>query len=317
MPMPTPILIAGPTASGKSALAVALARRLDGAVVNADSMQVYADLTTLTARPGVADLAQAPHRLYGHIAATTAYSVGSWIEDVSRILAELDVAKRRPIIVGGTGLYFEVLLNGLSPVPDIPADVRAHWRAEADRLGPERLHDVLARQDAEMAARLRPSDPQRVTRALEVIAATGRSLAEWQRETSKPLLRADDVVRIVLRPERDALHGRCDRRFDAMLADRVLDEVSRLLALGLDHAKPIMRATGVVPLRAHLEGRLSLADAVLRAKADTRHYAKRQMTWARGRMAGWRQLSGSDPDRSADAICERLPADAKMRGQPH
>ena len=285
--MTRPILIAGPTASGKSAAALALARRIGGAVVNADSMQVYRELSILTARPPAEDLAQAPHRLYGHVPAAEPYSVVRWLSDVT---AELDGLRREglvPIIAGGTGLYFEALLKGLSPVPEIPADARAHWRAEADRLAPEQLHEALAARDPIMAARLRPSDPQRVTRALEVLDATGRSLADWQSVPGTPLLRAEACARYVLSPEREVLYERCNSRFDAMMAGGVLTEVEKLLALGLPASMPVMRATGVRPLAEHLAGRLSREEAIEQAKAETRQYAKRQSTWIRGRMADW------------------------------
>ena len=290
------ILIAGPTASGKSALALALAEQLGGVVINADSMQVYAELNILTARPSAVDLARAPHRLYGHVPAAEAYSVGRWLADVARELAAARELSRVPIIVGGTGLYFYALLHGLTPVPDIPLPVRTHWRAEAERLGPEALHAVLAARDPVMAGRLRPSDPQRVTRALEVLDGSGRSLAEWARETGVPLLGEASVVRAVLMPEREDLYARCDRRFDLMLAAGALAEVEALLALGLVTEKPAMRALGVRPLVAHLRGELTLAAAAAQAKAETRHYAKRQTTWIRGRMADWPRVEAGDAD---------------------
>ena len=297
-----PILIAGPTASGKSAAAIVIANRIGGAVVNADSMQVYRELRVLTARPSPADEAAAPHRLYGHVAAATPYSVGLWLADVERELARLAAEGLTPIIVGGTGLYFEALLHGLSPVPDIPAAVRGHWRAEAERIGPERLYAELLARDPVMAARLRPSDPQRVTRAIEVIEATGRSLAEWQRETSTPLLQADEVTRAMLLPSRDFLYASCDTRFDAMLRAGALAEVAALLAQQLPRTRPAMRATGVPALAAHLRGELTLEEAAARGKLDTRQYAKRQMTWLRGRMAGWTAIARTEPELAAERI---------------
>jgi tRNA dimethylallyltransferase len=290
--MHRPILIAGPTASGKSAAAIVLAERLGGTIVNADSMQVYRDLSILTARPPAEDEARVPHRLYGHVAAAVPYSVGLWLADVARAIATLRADGRVPIIVGGTGLYFEALLNGLSPVPDIPLDLRTFWRAEAERIGPVRLHAELAARDPAMAARLYPTDPQRVTRAIEVIEATGRSLAEWQRETSVPLLAAQDVTRIVILPEREHVFAACDSRFDSMLRAGALAEVAALQAQNLPTERPAMRATGVRALIAHLKGELSLAEATERGKIETRQYAKRQMTWLRGRMGGWDVVPG-------------------------
>ena len=294
MPAPKTILIAGPTASGKSALALALAERLGGVVINADSMQVYRELSVLTVRPGAADLARAPHVLYGHVPAAEAYSVGRWLDDAAREI----VAARVPIVVGGTGLYFEALLNGLSPVPPISPDIRAHWRAEAARLGPERLHAELAARDPAMAARLRPSDPQRVTRALEVLAASGRSLADWQRETGAPLIARETTLCLVITPGREALHARCDARFDAMLSAGALAEAEHMAALALPTERPAMRATGLRELMAHLNGGLTLDAATVLAKASTRQYAKRQMTWIRGRMADWTRVEADDVSRA-------------------
>ena len=294
MPAPKTILIAGPTASGKSALALALAERLGGVVINADSMQVYRDLSILTARPGTADLARAPHVLYGHVPAAQVYSAGRWLVDAAREIAAAEAAGRVPIIAGGTGLYFEALLHGLSPVPAIPAAIRAHWRNEAERLGAEKLHGVLATRDPAMADRLRPSDPQRVTRALEVLEATGRSLADWQREAGTPLVARNAAACLVLAPDRATLYARCEARFDDMLAAGALAEAAAMLALGLPPELPAMRATGLRELMAHLRGDLTLEAAATAAKVATRHYAKRQETWIRGRMADWVRVSAQD-----------------------
>jgi tRNA dimethylallyltransferase len=282
-----PILIAGPTASGKSELAMTLAERHGGIVINADSMQVYRELAILTARPDAADEARVPHALYGHVPAREAYSVGRWLEDVRRVLDQARAEGRRPIIVGGTGLYFRALLEGLSPVPAIPEDVRAHWRAEAVRLGAVGLHAVLAARDAEMAARLRPSDPQRTTRALEVLEATGVSLAVWQTRTGTPVIVPDETERMLVLRDRQELFQRCDARFDSMLAAGGLEEARRLLALDLDPMLPAMRAVGVPPLLLMLSGQLDKADAIARAKQDTRHYVRRQLTWISRHMSAW------------------------------
>ena len=285
------ILLAGPTASGKSALALALAQRLGGVVINADSMQVYRELSILTARPAAADLAAAPHQLYGHVPVSQAYSAGLWLADMARVLASARAERRVPIITGGTGLYFEVLLNGLSPVPPIAPEIRAHWRAEALRIGPLQLHKELAARDAQMAERLRPSDPQRVTRALEVLAATGRSLADWQAEAGTPLVPFDQALCLVLLPARESLYARCDARFDAMLAAGGLEEIAALMALQLPAELPAMRATGARELMAHLRGELTIEAAAVAAKTATRRYAKRQETWIKGRMAGWTKVA--------------------------
>jgi tRNA dimethylallyltransferase len=281
------ILIAGPTASGKSAAALALAERLGSTVINADSMQVYRELAVLTARPTREDEARAPHRLYGTVPAGEAYSVGRWLEDAARAIEEATSGGRVPILVGGTGLYFKALLEGLAPVPDIPREIRAAWRERAEALGAEGLYRELAARDPAMASRLKPSDAQRLVRALEVIDATGISLGEWQGGNASPLLPAEAVAKLVIAPEREALYAAIDARFDAMFAAGALEEVRALAALGLDPGLPAMRAHGVRELAAHLGGACSLEEAVVKAKTETRRYAKRQMTWLRRFMQDW------------------------------
>ncbi len=283
-----PILIAGPTASGKSELAMSLAEQHGGIVINADSMQVYRELAILTARPDAADEARVPHALYGQVSVREPYSVASWLDDVKGALDQARIEGRTPVIVGGTGLYFKALLEGLSPVPAIPQEIRAHWRAEAVRLGAAALHGVLAAKDAEMAARLRPSDPQRMTRALEVLEATGVSLSVWQTRTGTPLLLPEDTDRLVVLRDRQELFRRCDDRLDRMLAAGGLDEVRGLMAMGLDPALPAMRAVGVRPLLQMLAGELDEGPAIARAKQDTRHYVRRQLTWINRHMSAWK-----------------------------
>ena len=284
---PRAILIAGPTASGKSALALALARRHGGVIVNADSMQVYRELAILTARPGPEDLAAAPHTLYGYVAGNEPYSVGRWVRDAEQAILECRQNGLVPVVVGGTGLYFKALIQGLSPIPPIPGPIRRHWRAEADRLGPEGLYAILAERDPLTAARLRPTDPQRLTRALEVLEATGRPLAAWQAEPGRPVIDGAGALRLVLAPDRAELHRRADARFDAMMAAGALEEARALAARGYAGDLPIMRALGLPPLIAAAEDRLDLEAAVSRAKLDTRQYIKRQETWLRRHMAGW------------------------------
>ena len=213
------VLIAGPTASGKSGVALELACRLGGTVINADSMQVYRELRLLTARPSHAEEARAPHRLYGTISAAEACSVGRWLDDVAHALAEAQGEGRLPILVGGTGLYFKALTEGLAPVPEIPAELRAYWREQAAKLSREALHQELAARDPAMAARLKPADPQRIVRALEVIDATGVSLAEWQGGSAAPLLGAGEVLPLVIAPEREPLYAAIDARFDRMIEE--------------------------------------------------------------------------------------------------
>lgn len=286
-----PILIAGPTASGKSGLAIALAERLGGTVINADSMQVYRELRILTARPTLEDEQRAPHALYGFVSGAEAYSAGRYAVDVAQAIAAARAGGSVPIVVGGTGLYFKVLLEGLSPVPATDPEVRAFWRGAAARRPAPELHALLAVRDPETAARLMPTDPQRIVRALEVLESTGRSLAEWQREPGTPVLAESETVRLLVLPERAEQGGRIDARLDAMVAKGALEEVRGLIARGYSTELPIMRALGVAPFAEHLSGVLSLPDALANAKADTRKYAKRQLTWLRRNMIAWNAIN--------------------------
>jgi tRNA dimethylallyltransferase len=281
------ILIAGPTASGKSAAALALAERIGGTVINADSMQVYRELAVLTARPTNAEMQRAPHRLYGTVPAREPYSVGRFLQDAAGAFQEAEREGRVPVLVGGTGLYFKALTEGLAAVPDVPLETRAHWRAEAERIGTPGLYRALQARDPLMAARLRPSDPQRLLRALEVIDATSVSLAEWQGADAAAVLHPEGLLRIVIAPEREPLYAAIDARFDRMMEQGAIEEVRALLALGLDHALPAMRAHGVRELAAYLAGDGSLEAAVEKAKTESRRYAKRQMTWLRRFMQDW------------------------------
>ncbi|MGZ9089244.1 MAG: tRNA (adenosine(37)-N6)-dimethylallyltransferase MiaA [Rhodoplanes sp.] len=285
------ILIAGPTASGKSALALALADDTGGIVVNADAMQVYRDLRIITARPTPADEARAPHRLYGHVDAAVNYSVGHYVRDAGAALADAHQLGRVPIFVGGTGLYFKALTQGLSAVPPTPAATRDAVRAKLAAHGPEALHAELARRDPESAARLSPRDRVRIARALEVFEATGRPLAQWHREGMHPLLAGERVVKLFLAPDRAALYARIDARFARMLGEGALDEVRALAARRLDPLLPAMKAHGVPWLIRYLCGEISLAVASEKAKQDTRHYAKRQFTWFRHQLAEWPQVA--------------------------
>lgn len=284
------ILIAGPTASGKSALALDLAERYGGTVINSDSMQVYQELRVLTARPTPAEEARVPHALYGFVPAREAYSVGRYLDDAERAVAAAESQGRLAIFVGGTGLYFKALMEGLSPIPPISEGVRSHWRAEAQRIGAAALHQVLRARDPEMGKRLRPSDLQRIVRALEVLDATGRSLAEWQRVPGRGVLQEADTVRLVLLPDRAELYRRCEERFDTMLQQGAIREVAALRELRLDPDLPVMTAHGVPHLMAALAGEIDLETAAARAKRDTRHYVRRQLTWIRRNMQSWMQV---------------------------
>ena len=275
------MLIAGPTASGKSALALELAKRNGGVVVNADSMQVYRDLRVLTARPTAAEEAAVPHRLYGHVDAAINFSAGAWVADATTVLAEVRAHGRLPIFVGGSGLYFKALTRGLSAVPPIPLEIRQSVRARLERDGVEALHAELSRRDGMSAERLKVRDRTRIARALEVVEATGWSLADWHREGLPPLLPPGSFRALFLAPAREALYARIDARFEAMLKAGALEEVARLAARKLDPLLPAMKAHGVRPLIRHLRGELTLEEAAVIGSADTRHYAKRQFTWFR------------------------------------
>jgi tRNA dimethylallyltransferase len=282
-----PILIAGPTASGKSRLAMALAREHNGVIINADSMQVYADLSVLTARPRAEDLAAHPHALYGHIDGADAYSAGRFQTEVSKAIEVARSEGLRPIIVGGTGLYFKAMLDGLSPVPPVPDEIRAKWRSRGQELGAYALWQMLMNADPAMASRLDPHDLQRITRAHEVMEATGRSLAYWQQQPGTPVLREAETVRLVIAIDRAELQRRCDGRLDAMMAMGALEEVRALAERNLSTELPIMRALGVRPLMQHVAGEITQEEAVAQSKAETRQYAKRQQTWITGNMRSW------------------------------
>lgn len=282
------VLIAGPTASGKSALALAIAERCDGVVINADSMQVYRELRILTARPSPEEEARAPHRLYGHVTGGEGYTVARYLDDLDRTLK--DIADRPAVIVGGTGLYFNAMTQGLSDVPPIDERVRAFWRERARTMSPASLHKELAVVDPVLYGRLHPNDTQRVLRALEVADSTGRPLSEWQEKRSRPLISGANVAHIVMAPDRDWLHARIDERFRAMAANGGLDEARAFAALGLDPALPAMKAIGVPEMMAAARGEIAVDEAVEAAITATRQYAKRQETWFRNQMPDWPRL---------------------------
>jgi tRNA dimethylallyltransferase len=270
-------------------------------VINADSMQVYRELSILTARPTVQEEARAPHALYGFVDGAEGYSAGRYAVDASRAIAAARSSARVPIVVGGTGLYLKALLEGLSPVPAIGPDVRAHWRGQAVHTPSAELHAILARRDPATAAQLMPTDPQRIVRALEVLDGTGRPLAEWQRTPGEPVLVARETLRLLVLPDRDTHAATIDARFDAMLAAGALEEVRGLVAMGLSAELPIMRALGVAPLAAAIAGKLALNEAAARAKAETRQFSKRQGTWFKRNMITWQSLSAQESQNS-DAI---------------
>lgn len=285
------LLIAGPTASGKSALAIELARRLGGAVVNADSMQVYADMRVLSARPSPDEEAQAPHLLFGHVDAGENYSVGKWLLDAQDALKRCWAEGLRPVFVGGTGMYFKALTQGLSDIPAVPDEVRADVRARMAGMSAPEMHALLAARDPQTAARLRPSDPQRILRALEIFEATGQPLASFQGARSEPLLAPGSWRGLFLDAPRDWLYPRIDARFEAMMELGAVEEAQALMARGLDPALPSMRAHGIPGLIDWLAGRISRGEAIMRGQADTRHYARRQFTFARRQLPGFVWIS--------------------------
>jgi tRNA dimethylallyltransferase len=286
------LLIAGPTASGKSALALALARETGGVIVNADAMQVYADLRVLTARPTPAEEASAPHRLYGVVDAAEAYSAGKWQRAALSALNAIWAEDRLAIVVGGTGLHFAALTEGLAPAPDIPPDITRAARAEAGA-DPAAAHARLALVDPFAAARISPTDAVRIARALEVHDATGAPLSALQAET-RPPLEAGLWAGIALAPPREGLYAAIERRFEAMLSAGVLEEARALHQRDLDPALPCMKAHGMPWLARHFEGAITLAAAAQGAILDTRHYAKRQLTWMRNRMRDWTVVEATD-----------------------
>lgn len=278
-PQPIVVIVAGPTASGKSVLTLALAEHYGGTVINADALQCYRDLHILTARPGAAEEARAPHRLYGFLDAAERGSAAVWRDlALAEIVASL-AAGRLPILVGGTGLYLRALLGGLAPIPDIPADIRDEAAALYQRLGGTAFREELARLDPASAARFPPGDRTRVTRAYEVVRATGKPIGEWQRMPAAPS--PYRFAALLLNPPRAALYAACDVRFATMIEAGGLAEAAALLARGLSPDLPAMKAVGVPELFAHLRGETALPQAIAAAQQSTRRYAKRQTTWFR------------------------------------
>ena len=288
-------LIAGPTASGKSALALRLALETGGEIVNADALQLYADLRILSARPSAEEQAKAPHHLFGHVDAADGWSVGRWLRAAVPILDDIAARGRTAIVVGGTGLYFSALTQGLAEIPQVPAETRREAQADYDMMGELSFRGRLGAHDPAAAIRIAPGDRQRLVRAWEVFAATDTPLSDWQ-QSGEPALAPDAWRAVALEPPREALYARCDARLEAMVAAGVLDEVRALRARGLDPALPALKAVGMREFSAHLSGETSLEDAVALAQRETRRYAKRQTTWMRGRMADWPRLTEIDPE---------------------
>ena len=297
------ILIAGPTASGKSALALELAKKRGAAIVNADSMQVYRDLRIITARPTPDEEKRLPHRLYGHVDAAENYSVGRWFGEAAAALTQTISRGQPAIMVGGTGLYFSTLTRGIAAVPPIPAEIRREVRGRLDAEGVTALHAELRQRDPAAAARLKPGDRARITRALEVVLATGRSLMQWHEDNMPARVDLLGAVKIFLMPNRDELGLRIDARFDAMMAAGALEEVRALAVRNLDPNLPAMKAHGVPWLIRHLRGEVAMAEAVAQAKRDTRRYTKRQATWFRNQLP---QFAWVEPQHAAATVEEQL-----------
>ncbi|MBO3760779.1 tRNA (adenosine(37)-N6)-dimethylallyltransferase MiaA [Ciceribacter sp. L1K22] len=288
---PDAILITGPTASGKSALALDLAKRHGGVVINADSMQVYGVLRVVTARPSAEDMEGIEHRLYGHVDPATSYSTGDWLREIGPLLQRLKAERRLPVIVGGTGLYFKALTGGLSEMPAIPEDVRTRLRGRLVEEGAEILHRELAARDPAVAARLGATDGQRIVRALEVLEATGRSIADLQSSGGPVIVDPARARKLVVLPDRTVLADRINRRFAKMLDEGAVEEVEALLALDLPLAVPAMKAIGVSQIAAMLKGEMTRSQVIETASAATRQYAKRQMTWFRNQMdESWQRV---------------------------
>ncbi len=295
------LLLAGTTASGKSRLALSLAERLGGEIVNADAIQVYADLRILSARPTPEDEARLPHHLYGFAPSDQAFSSGAWLERTIPLIHEIQDRGKTPILVGGTGLYFQCLTQGLAPLPKIPDPIREGLRARLETEGREALYQELRRVDPSLAARVPKSDSQRLLRGLEVAEATGKPLSLWQRETVAPSLK-DSFVKAALLPPRESLYETCDKRVSEMLARGALEEARRIVARNLSPRLPVMKAIGMTALRAHFDGALSLEEARLRMALETRRYARRQTTWIRNQMADWTHIASLSLEERAAAI---------------
>lgn len=289
-PIPDAVLIAGPTASGKSSLALEIARKIDGVIVNADSMQIYEGLQILSARPDEADMGGIEHQLYGYVDPSLRYSVGKWLDDAVCAIKAIRAKGRCPILVGGTGLYFKALLEGLNDMPDVPDAIRSFWKAEQQRgVGTQALHAHLQERDPAMAAQLKAGDTQRILRALEIFDATGKSLLYWQEQSAlrQDIGIAKDAWQCVLCPPRALVYQKIEDRFDQMVALGGIEEANGMVARGLDPVLPAMKAIGVEHLSAASQGQLDLEEAIALCKRDTRRYAKRQMTWIRNQMGDW------------------------------
>lgn len=310
--MPSVLLIHGPTASGKSALALRVAQAVDGEIVNADALQLYSDLTALSARPTPEETAGAPHHLFGVADGADGWSVGRWARAAGPVIDEIMARGRTAVVVGGTGLYFKALTDGLADIPPTPAAVRVGVGKTFDTLGESRFRELLASVDPVAEARIAPGDRMRLSRAMEVLETTGKPLTAWQAKTA-PALPADAWRAVVIEPERDLLYARCDARFEVMLERGALDEVRALIARGLDPDLPVMKAVGVRELAAHLHGEISLVEAAELARRETRRYAKRQLTWLRNQTPDWPRITETDAEAAWGQFLAQSPALTDLR----
>lgn len=305
------LFIAGPTASGKSALSLLAADRLNGVIINADSMQVYQELPLLTACPSVADEARAPHKLYRFLSASDGCSAAFWADKAMQEIEQAWQNDQTPILVGGTGMYFKVLIDGIAVIPEIPADIRRAVRSECEKAGSAELHNELQGCDPEAAKRLPPGDSQRISRAVEVYRATSKPLTEWQKNTLPgPMAVHDDagmVEKVIVSPDRSVLYDRCNMRFDQMMESGALDEIKKLDSLNLPAELPLMRALGVPPLLAYLHGEVEFDVAVSEAKMQTRRFAKRQLTWFRNQFSHWNRLGAQYSEREFEDFVNKIP----------
>lgn len=310
--MPSVLLIHGPTASGKSALALRVAQAVDGEIVNADALQLYSDLTALSARPTPEETAGVPHHLFGVADGADGWSVGRWARAAGPVIDEIMARGRTAVVVGGTGLYFKALTDGLADIPPTPAAVRVGVGKTFDTLGEARFRELLASVDPVAEARIAPGDRMRLSRAMEVLEATGKPLTAWQAKTA-PALPADAWRAVVIEPERDLLYARCDARFEVMLKRGALDEVRALIARGLAPDLPVMKAVGVRELAAHLRGEIPLVEAAELARRETRRYAKRQLTWLRNQTPDWPRITETDAEAAWGQFLAQSPALTDLR----
>jgi tRNA dimethylallyltransferase len=304
------LFIAGPTASGKSALSLHLADAINGVIINADSMQVYSDLPVLTACPSADDEARAPHRLYRFLDGSQVCSAAFWAEQAFSAIENSWQDGKTPILVGGTGMYYKVLLDGLAKVPEIPTEVREQVRSDCAELGSAYLHQQLLQLDPVLAARLEPADSQRVSRGVEVVRATGTPLSEWQKNTTPgPMAQYDAagaVTKLVIDLDREALYTRCDLRFEQMFNQGALEEVEQLSARKLDPSLPVMRALGVPSILAYIAGEVSKEQAISDAQMQTRRFAKRQMTWFRNQFSHWNRVNAQYSESEIEIIVNKI-----------